>query len=87
MTVGRLASLVEDVIIMFQVVLGVLIGFACGYGVREWVSRRRRAAAREKFHARLEEERREKVAVSMIETISPDLALKNDIPDGDRRRR
>ena len=28
----------------------VIISFACGYGIREWTARRRRAAAREKFH-------------------------------------
>jgi hypothetical protein len=28
----------------------VVISFACGYGVRGWIARRRRAAAREKFH-------------------------------------
>jgi hypothetical protein len=28
----------------------VAIGFASGYGLREWMARRRRAAAREKFH-------------------------------------
>ena len=75
---------------MFQVVLDILlplIGFACGYGVREWISRRRRAAAREKFYAGLENEQLQQGAVSMIETISPDLALKNDIPDRDRHRR
>ena len=28
----------------------VAIGFACGYGVCEWIARRRLAAAREKIH-------------------------------------
>ena len=28
----------------------LLIGFACGYAVRELIARRRRAAAREKFY-------------------------------------
>ena len=68
---------------MFQVVL-VLIGFACGYGVREWISRRRRAAAREKFYKRSEEEQPQQGAVSMIETVSHDLSQTNDVPD--RRR-
>jgi len=31
---------------MFELFVGVLVGFACGYGVREYISRRRRAAAR-----------------------------------------
>ena len=34
------------------------IGFACGYGIREWMARRRRAAAREKFHQEHPELRR-----------------------------
>ena len=32
-----------------QLVL-VVFGFASGYGVREWIARRRRAAAREKYY-------------------------------------
>jgi hypothetical protein len=28
----------------------ILFSFGCGYGVREWVSRRRRAAEREKYY-------------------------------------
>ena len=43
---------------MFELILVLLplvISFACGYGLREWISRRRRAAAREKFHAQLRE--------------------------------
>ncbi|HZE54752.1 MAG TPA: hypothetical protein VE111_16000 [Bradyrhizobium sp.] len=70
---------------MFEVVL-VLFGFGCGYGVREWISRRRRATAREEFLARLERKQLQPGSVSMIETISPDLSLTNDIPDQDRRR-
>jgi hypothetical protein len=31
---------------MFEAFVGVLVGFAFGYGVREIISRRRRAAAR-----------------------------------------
>jgi hypothetical protein len=31
---------------MFELLVGVLVGFACGYGVREIISRRRHAAAR-----------------------------------------
>jgi hypothetical protein len=27
-----------------------VISFACGYGIREWMARRRRATAREKFY-------------------------------------
>ena len=42
--------------IMFELILVLLvISFACGYGLRAWISRRRRAAAREKFHAQLQE--------------------------------
>jgi type II secretory pathway pseudopilin PulG len=41
---------------MFELILVLLvISFACGYGLRAWISRRRRAAAREKFHAQLRE--------------------------------
>jgi len=32
----------------------LLVGFACGYGVRELISRRRYAAAREEYHRRRE---------------------------------
>ena len=32
---------------MFELLVGVLVGFACGYGVREIISRRRHAAARD----------------------------------------
>jgi hypothetical protein len=34
---------------MFTLVLGILIGFAAGYFVREYISRRRHAAARERM--------------------------------------
>jgi len=37
--------------------LSLLISFACGYGVRELISRRRRVSAREKFRERHPEER------------------------------
>jgi len=40
---------------MFQliaVLLSLIISFACGYGVREWVSRRRHAAARKDYFER-----------------------------------
>ena len=30
----------------------LLVGFACGYGLRDYISRRRRAAAREQFEKR-----------------------------------
>jgi hypothetical protein len=33
--------------------LPLVISFACGYGLRAWMSHRRRAAAREEFHAHL----------------------------------
>jgi hypothetical protein len=32
---------------MFELLVGVLVGFGCGYGVREIISRRRYAAARD----------------------------------------
>jgi hypothetical protein len=32
-----------------ELILGVLVGFAFGYGVREYISQRRHAAAREHF--------------------------------------
>jgi hypothetical protein len=37
--------------------LPLLVGFACGYGVREWVSRRRRAAVLAEYYKRHPEER------------------------------
>jgi hypothetical protein len=43
---------------MFALLVGLLIGFGCGYGVRTIVSRRRRAAAR--YAAFLKEEGRYK---------------------------
>jgi hypothetical protein len=36
---------------MFQLVIVLLLGLACGYGIREIISRRRRAAARERVRA------------------------------------
>jgi hypothetical protein len=36
----------------------LLVGFACGYGIREWIARRRRIAAREKFYQEHAELRR-----------------------------
>jgi len=45
---------------MFQIISSVIalgIGFACGYGVRELKSRRRRAVAREEFLQRREQKR------------------------------
>ena len=38
-------------------ILPLLISFACGYGVRELISRLRRAAAREKYYQAHPEER------------------------------
>jgi hypothetical protein len=35
---------------LFPIIAVVTISFGFGYGVREWIARRRRAAAREKFH-------------------------------------
>ena len=35
---------------MTAALLGVFVGFACGYGVREYIARRRRAAARKRFY-------------------------------------
>jgi hypothetical protein len=37
--------------------LMLIISFGCGYGVREWISRRRRAAEREKYYKAHPEER------------------------------
>ena len=39
--------------------LVIIISFGCGYGVREWLSRRRRAAEREKYYERHPEERKD----------------------------
>jgi hypothetical protein len=40
---------------MLSLSLGLIVGFAAGYGVRELISRRRRAAAREKWLKEQEE--------------------------------
>jgi hypothetical protein len=46
---------------MFEII-AVLIAFGCGYGVRELISRRRRAAVRERFLLRSEKfARREQI--------------------------
>jgi hypothetical protein len=37
---------------VFELLFVLLIGFTCGYGLREYISRRRRAAAREQFEKR-----------------------------------
>jgi hypothetical protein len=37
---------------MLALVLGLMVGFAGGYGTREWISRRRRAVAREEYFIR-----------------------------------
>ena len=37
---------------MLALVIGILIGFASGYFVREYISRRRHAAARERMRER-----------------------------------
>jgi hypothetical protein len=34
---------------MFELFVGILLGFGCGYGVRGIISQRRRAAARKHF--------------------------------------
>jgi hypothetical protein len=43
---------------MFELLVGVLVGFACGYGVREYISRCRRAAARSRMLLKTEPFRR-----------------------------
>ena len=45
---------------MLLLILGLVVGFACGYGIRELISRRRRAAAREKFLRKQDEKREQK---------------------------
>jgi hypothetical protein len=35
---------------LLLVLLLFFVGFGCGYGVREWIARRRRAVARMKFY-------------------------------------
>jgi hypothetical protein len=46
------------ILALLAVLLLFSLGFACGYGIREWISRRRRAAEREKFHRKHPEQRR-----------------------------
>ena len=43
---------------MFELFVGVLVGFACGYGIREAISRRRRAVARDRMLKIAEDEYR-----------------------------
>jgi hypothetical protein len=53
---------------MFELILVLLplvISFACGYGLRAWMSHRRRDAAREKFHAQLREKPLDDQATSL----------------------
>jgi hypothetical protein len=53
---------------MFELILVLLplvISFACGYGLRAWISRRRRAAAREKFRSQLREKQLDDQATSL----------------------
>jgi len=33
---------------MLQIAIALIVGFALGYGVREWISRRRRQAERQR---------------------------------------
>jgi hypothetical protein len=42
---------------MFEMLLVMLIGFGCGYGLRELIGRRRRAARREKYYQKYPEKR------------------------------
>jgi hypothetical protein len=41
---------------VFELLVGILVGFTAGYGVREIVSQRRRAAARKHFLLKQSEE-------------------------------
>jgi hypothetical protein len=41
---------------VFELLVGLLVGFAAGYGVREIISQRRRAAARKHFLLKQSEE-------------------------------
>jgi hypothetical protein len=48
---------------MFQLISLIIplgIGFACGYGLRELISRRRRAAAREAYFRKQKEKQEQK---------------------------
>ena len=46
---------------MLAVVLGLVVGFAGGYGIRELQSRRRRAAAREEYFIRQQQRQQQKL--------------------------
>jgi hypothetical protein len=50
---------------MLSIILGLIVGFVSGYGVREWISRRRRAAAREEW-LRRKREKLEKESLQMV---------------------
>jgi len=44
---------------LLPLLLVIVVSFGCGYGVREWISRRRGAAERAKYHERHPEERKD----------------------------
>jgi hypothetical protein len=37
---------------LVPILSAIVISFACGYAIRDWMSRRRRASEREKFYKR-----------------------------------
>jgi hypothetical protein len=47
----------EIILSLFPLLFVILVSFACGYGVRELISRRRHAADREKYYQKHPEER------------------------------
>jgi hypothetical protein len=47
-------------LVVIELVVGVFIGFALGYGIREFISQRRHAAAREHFLAQVAAEHEER---------------------------
>ena len=50
MRVGTERRGVGFILQLFPLFAMVGISFACGYGIREWIARRQRAAARQKFY-------------------------------------
>jgi hypothetical protein len=55
---------------MFEAFVGVLVGFAFGYGVRELISRRRRAALRSRMLLKTEPFRRRQQQIDNLKLMA-----------------
>jgi len=52
-----IANMFGMILALLPLLVVIFVSFACGYGVRELISRRRRAAARENYYQKHPEER------------------------------